>query len=112
MFDLGNWMFVFVRAGALLAVLPFFSTQNFPVLIRVALGAILAVLVSPLLPPFPLDQHSFGSLLELFLMEISVGLLLGFSCRMVFFAIDLAGGIISTEMGLMLPPQYNPFASG
>ena len=33
-------------------------------------------------------------------MEVGVGLLIGFASRMIFFALDMAGAIISTEIGL------------
>jgi flagellar biosynthesis protein FliR/FlhB len=35
-------------------------------------------------------------------------LLLGFLCRLVFFAVELAGGLIGMEIGLMLPSGMNP----
>jgi flagellar biosynthesis protein FliR len=102
---------VFVRAGALLAVFPAFSAQNFPVQLRIALAALIALLASPFLPATAAAQGSFWGLLHVGFIEVSVGLLLGFVCRMVFFAIDLAGGIIATEMGLMLSTNFSPLTN-
>ena len=40
--DLYNWLLVFLRVGAFLLVLPFFSVVNFPATMRVALSALIA----------------------------------------------------------------------
>jgi flagellar biosynthesis protein FliR len=109
--NLTNWFLVFARAGALLAIFPAFSATNIPVQLRVALAALIAFLAAPFLPlPAP-AQTSFWSLIHLVFVEVSVGLLLGFVSRLIFFAIDMAGGIISTEMGLMLSSNFNPLTS-
>jgi flagellar biosynthetic protein FliR len=107
-----NWFVVFVRAGTLIFVFPAFSAQGIPPQVRIGLAALLAFLASPFLPPAELADASVWSLVGLLFVEASIGLLLGFVCRLVFFAIDLAGGIISTEMGLSLSSAFNPLTSG
>ena len=109
-FGLTNWFYVFVRAGALLAVFPAFAAQTMPVQLRIGLAALIAFLASPFLP-LPAADPSFWVLMRLLFVEASIGLLLGFVCRLIFFAIDLAGGIIATEMGLMLSSNFNPLTS-
>jgi flagellar biosynthesis protein FliR len=106
--DYYNWLMVFLRVGAFLMVLPFFSSTNFPVTMRVAISAFVALLLGPSLPPFPLGQLSFFSLFGVMIQEVSIGLLLGFVSRMVFYAADLAGNIIATELGLNLGSILNP----
>ena len=58
-FDLYTWLLVFLRVGAFLLVLPFFSVVNFPVMLRVALAALIAVLLAPLLTQFSLGGWIF-----------------------------------------------------
>jgi flagellar biosynthetic protein FliR len=106
--NLSNWMLVFLRVSAFLLVLPFFSAANFPVTMRVALSALIALLLAPLLAPFPLGRLEFPSLLGVMFQELSAGLLLGFVARMVFYAVDLAGTLISTQMGLNMATQFDP----
>jgi flagellar biosynthesis protein FliR len=103
-----TWFLVFTRVGAMLAVLPVFSSQMIPVQLRIALGALVALLVTPLLPAVPAEGLSLWLLLKLMFLEASVGLLLGFVCRFVFFALEIAGGFLATEMGLTLPQEFNP----
>lgn len=106
--DFYNWMLVFIRAGAFLLALPFFSAVNFPVMLRIALAAITAMLISPQLPAFPISHVDFFSLVGLMFRETSIGLLLGFIGRIVFFAADIAGIIISSELGLSMGQIFDP----
>ena len=106
--DIYNWLLVFLRVGAFLLVLPFFSAVNFPVQMRVALAALMAMLLAPLVTPPPPARLDFLSLLGVMFQEVSIGLLLGFVSRMVFYAVDLAGNIIATQMGLNLATVFDP----
>lgn len=105
------WMLVFARVSAMLSIFPVFSSTYFPVHLRIALGALLAYFTATALPPVTLQPLGIGTLVGLMAMEICVGLLLGFIGRMLFYALDVAGAVMSTEMGLMLAADFNP-ASG
>jgi len=106
--DYYNWLFVFLRISAFLLVLPFFTMANFPVMMRVALGGLAAILLAPLLPPFAANHLDFFALLGVMFQEVSVGLLLGFIARLIFLTVELAGGIIGTEMGLNMAAVLDP----
>src|SRR6185369_13784454 len=106
--DYYNWLLVFMRISAFLLVLPFFSATNFPVTMRIALGALASMLLAPNLPAFPLHHLGTFSPIGVMTQEIAVGLLLGFSARMIFYAVDLAGNVIATEMGLRMAQVMNP----
>lgn len=107
MTELVNWMMAFLRVSALLAVFPVFSTANFPVQLRLALGATVAGLVAPGLPHTALPQDMFGWV-GVMAMEVLIGLVFGFVTRMIFYALDMAGNIITSEIGLQLPPGFDP----
>ena len=106
--DLYNWLMVFLRVSAFLLVLPFFSMTNFPPTMRIALSALTALLLAPLLPPFPMGSLPLFSLFGVMIQEAGIGLLLGFFSRMVFYAVDLGGNIIATELGLNMGAIMNP----
>lgn len=108
-FDLYNWLFVFMRASAFLLVLPFFSVTNFPVTLRVSIGVLASLLIAPLLPPFAAGRLDLFALVGVCVQEISVGLLLGFLTRLIFFTVELAGSVIATEMGLNMAGVFDPF---
>lgn len=94
--------------GAILAFFPIFAGQNVPVILRISLSALVAFLVAPSLPPVALEHFSFVAIIYAMAFEISVGLLLGFICRLVFFAIELSAGIVAQEMGLAMSNIFNP----
>jgi len=106
--NLNTWMLVFVRAGAFLGTLPIFTMLNVPVRVRVALAALLAVLIAPTLPPCPLERLPFLDWLGLFTREVLCGLVIGFVTRMVFFVSDFAGQVMGNDMGLNLATVLDP----
>jgi flagellar biosynthetic protein FliR len=106
--DLYNWMLVFLRVSAFLLVLPFFSVANFPITLRVALSALTALLLTPVVPSFPSQGLALPSLVGVMAQEISIGLLMGFISRMVFYAVDLAGNFVAAELGLNMGVILNP----
>jgi len=110
-FDYNNTLLIFLRVTPFLLVLPFFSAVNFPPTMRIALGALISLLLAPLLPPFPLEHLPAFSLFGVMFQEVSIGLLLGFISRMVFFAVDLAGNVVASEMGLNMAAMFNPLTS-
>lgn len=104
-----TWLLVFVRAGALFLIFPLFSGANVPVRIRVALSAILALLVSPgVVNRVDPANLQLLQLVILMLGEITLGLFLGYICRFVFYAVQLAGYFISTEIGLQTSTIITP----
>ena len=106
-----TWMLVFARASGMLAIFPIFSSTHMPVQIRVALGALLAYLISATLPVMPTAGVGLWSVVGLLTVEILIGLVLGFVGRMLFYALDAAGNVMATEMGLMLAADFNPFSN-
>ena len=110
--DFQNWMLVFLRISAFLLVLPFFSATNFPVRLRMALGALTALLLAPTLPDFALGKLPLFDLFGVMAKEVMIGVLLGFVSRMIFYAAELAGNIVATEIGLNLGTIFNPMSQG
>jgi flagellar biosynthetic protein FliR len=108
--ELTNWLLVFLRVSSMLAVFPVFSATNFPVQLRLALGALMAGLISPSLPIGIAAGQDMWGMAGLMAIEIGAGLVLGFATRMIFFALEMAGAIITTEIGLSLPPGINPMS--
>lgn len=106
-----TWMLVFTRCSALLAVFPLFSASYFPARLRIALGALLAYFISATLPALDVGGLTILGLIGLIVMEACVGLLLGFVGRILFYALDAAGNVMATEMGLMLAADFNPLSN-
>ena len=101
---------VFLRVSAMLAVFPVFSAANFPVQLRLALGALMAVLVSATLPGVTPPAQDLWGLTGQMAMEIGIGLMLGFASRMIFYSLEIAGAIVGIEIGLSMPAGLNPIS--
>jgi len=105
-------MLVFSRAGALFALAPAFSAQSVPVIVRVALAFLLATIFHRLVPlPQTVPSHFLLFVLAIG-HEIIVGLLMGLAVRFVFYALEMAGQIMATEIGLMMSTTMDPISHG
>jgi flagellar biosynthetic protein FliR len=109
--DLTTCFLVLVRVSTLLAVFPLFTGPNFPLRLRLGLSVLIAFLIAPSIGVFSLSNVTFPRLVALILVEAGIGLLLGFVSRMVFFAVEAAGNIVATEMGLNLGTTFNPMSN-
>ena len=102
------WVLVLLRTGAFFLGIPLFAGKLIPVRMRMAFGLILSLLINPLVPAdLSLAEHFVGAIL-LAMNEVCVGLMLAMMVRMVFFAVELAGFLISYEIGLMASNSVNP----
>jgi flagellar biosynthetic protein FliR len=89
--------FVFLRAGAMMAVLPAFGEQMIPARVRLVLGLAFTAVVAPALAPrLTVEDLGFLPLLT----EPVVGLLLGLSLRFMIQALQVAGMIVAQSTSL------------
>jgi flagellar biosynthetic protein FliR len=109
--DLTDWSFVYLRIIAWLSVFPLFSMANIPVRLRLALAAMVAFLITPTLPSAVEVPDGMIGVVGWMAMEIAIGLLLGFICRMIFFIVEFAGSVAAMEVGLNMAAGMNPFSS-
>lgn len=107
------WLMAFVRSGGLLALIPVFSGRSVPVQLRVAIAAFLAWVTAGSLDGGAGTAPLPGNVVNLILAaahELLVGLLMGLGVRLVFYAIEFAGQVISTELGLVMSSQVDPIS--
>lgn len=99
-----TWMMVFLRGIGVIVLLPTLGSRPLPVMVRVTISALLATLLYGLVPH--VAQLPAGNIGIVFssLSELVLGLLLGFVARLVFTAVDMAGRLITQEIGLMGAP--------
>lgn len=91
---------IFTRAGALFMAVPVLGGQSLPLQVRLALGLLVAVILSPLVPSAPLaGTHALWLILAM-LFELIVGALMGLAIQAVFATIEFAAQTIAMETGL------------
>ncbi len=100
-----TWMLVLLRSLGIILQLPTLANRAPPVTVRIALAASLATLICPIIPasPVPIDQWGLAGAA---IGEILIGLAMGFVARMAFFGVEMAGRVISSEVGLAGSPGF------
>lgn len=92
---------VFLRVGAMMALLPVLGEATIPARVRLALGLALTLVVAPAvadrLPPRP---DGPGALALLALAEAATGLVLGFALRLLVMALQMAATIAAQATSL------------
>ena len=110
--EINAWIVAFffplARILALLAAAPPFNNNSLPMQARLLLGLAIAIALTPALPKIPALDPASGSGLLILAQQMVIGFAMGFSLRLVFSAIDMAGMMISNEMGLGFATAYDP----
>ncbi len=92
---------VFIRVGALMALVPAFGEQVIPVRVRLGLTlaftAITAPIIAPQMPPASLAP---GPLLHLIATEVIAGLILGIGLRLLIIVLQTAGTMAAQATSL------------
>lgn len=97
------WLMVMLRSLGVILQLPVIAGRPIPIPVRIAIGASLATLLAGLVPSAS-TSLTLWALASAAAMEIFVGLALGFVARLAFAAVEMAGRLISTEIGLTATP--------
>ena len=110
--ELNAWIVAFffplTRILALLASAPPFNNAALSIRVRLILGVAIAIAISPVLDKLPSIEPASGTGLLILAQQIVIGFAMGFSMRLTFSAVDLAGTMISTQMGLGFATAYDP----
>ena len=110
--ELNAWIVAFIypltRIISLLAAAPPFNNAALPMRIRLVLGLAIALAITPVLPKIPSIDPASGEGLLVLAQQMIIGLGMGFTLRLVFSAIDMAGNLVSNQMGLGFATAYDP----
>src|SRR6056297_2804856 len=90
---------VFLRIGALAALLPAFGEQSIPVRVKLAIAVAFTVIVAPAVQPTS-SPPGFDGLAWMILTESFAGLLLGIGLRLFVLALQTAGAMAAQSMSL------------
>lgn len=99
-----NFLFILLRAGIVLMMLPFFNSTIFPAQFRIGIAVAIALVLAPV-AEFHLAQASIAAIV---VREVMFGMILGFAARFIFYALEMAGHMISSATGLSMATIFNP----
>lgn len=110
------WIAAFIwpltRILGLIAAAPLYGNVSVPAPLKIAFGAVLALIVAPGLHNLPnVDPMSMAGLLIL-MQQLVIGLSMGFAMRIVFAGVEMAGEVISLTMGLGFATFFDPQSQG
>lgn len=101
-------VFPLTRILAMIATTPLLGDQEVPQQVRIGLALILALLLAPTLPgPIGVEPASAQGLWIL-AQQILIGAIMGFSIRIVYGAVAVAGELSGLQMGLGFASFYDP----
>ncbi len=98
------WLLVGIRATTFLMLLPGLTGQPLPVTLRLGLACCVATLLAPVIPSGGPMPTTLLGLIGAVGGEVLVGVLMGFVGRMAFYATEMGGRVIATEIGLTATP--------
>lgn len=105
---LAAFVFPLARILAVVASTPILGDREVPLPVRIGLALLLTILVSPSLQiGAGLDPGSAQGLLVL-VEQILIGTVMGFSIRVIFAAVEMAGEVTGLQMGLGFASFYDP----
>lgn len=103
---------IFARVSAVLAAAPVFRGRSMPTLVKGGLALLLVLLLLPGLSAQVTVPTDLLALLLLTLREVALGLLLGTFVQLIFYAVQVAGQLIDTEMGFQMASLLDPLSGG
>lgn len=103
------YMLTFVRAGAMIMLLPIFGDSGVPPRVRLALALGVSAALSPIVAHY-YPEHSPGTmgLVVLIGREATSGVFVGAMARLIMSALQTAGQLIATQTGLAFAQSFDP----
>ena len=102
----------FLRVIALFGALPILGQRNVPMRVKIGLAMLVAFCAQATLPDLPLIPLDSANGFLAVVQQLIIGVSLGFSVRVVFAAVELAGELIGLQMGLNFSGFFNPMSGG
>jgi flagellar biosynthetic protein FliR len=102
----------FLRVLAMFTVAPVFSMRVIPTRVKIGLAFFIALCAQGVLVNQPVIDINGREALGAVVQQVAVGLAIGFSVRLVFAAVELAGEMIGLQMGLNFASFFDPASNG
>ncbi|MCW3479438.1 flagellar biosynthetic protein FliR [Neisseriaceae bacterium JH1-16] len=101
----------FARIIGVFVADPFFATKSIPRRFKAGFALLLTLLIAPLLPPLPAIPLVSAQGVLILAQQLLIGITIGFVMRVVITAVEMAGSMMATQMGLgfamFFDPQHN-----
>ena len=101
-------LFPLARILAMISSSPVLGNKQVPVRVKIGLSMLLTLIIAPTLSDLP--QVAVGSPQGLLILvqQIIIGVAMGFTIRLIFTAVEMAGELAGLQMGLGFASFYDP----
>ena len=104
-----KFLFVLLRVGALIMFFPVLGSGQVPGRIKVGLILFVSIAVFPIVRATPMhDPESLFELVVSLFSEITIGLAVAYSARLMFTAVQIAGTVVDFQMGFGVVNVIDP----
>ncbi|MDP2155927.1 MAG: flagellar biosynthetic protein FliR, partial [Sulfuricella sp.] len=90
---LGAFIWPFFRILALVGSAPILGNPSIPVRVKVGLAVVLTLVLTPILGAMPAVEPGSAIGLLILAQQIVIGVAIGFTMRIIFTAVEMAGNI-------------------
>jgi flagellar biosynthetic protein FliR len=107
------FILIFLRTGAIVVMIPVFGDRAVPARVKAGLSLVIALILYPLIR-FPLPDGYLNDVITMsvgMLGEILIGVLIGFTARCIFAAIQAAGEMAGIQIGFSMANVIDPVGS-
>lgn len=110
--QLDGWLttliFPLTRILGMISTSPVIGNKQVPKRVKVGLSVMLAIIIAPTLGEIPPVFPGSPQGLLIILQQIMVGVAMGFTMRLIFTAVEMAGELAGLQMGLGFASFYDP----
>lgn len=110
--QLDTWLaaliFPLTRILAMIASSPVFGNKQLPVRVKVGFSMLLAIIIAPTIGAMPPVAVGSPQGLLIIIQQIIIGVAMGFTMRLIFTAVEMAGELAGLQMGLGFASFYDP----
>ena len=108
------FLLMVIRIAGLFIAAPLFSQRAVPIMVTAWMAVMIAFIVAPfhlqhIAPSVVLMVHDIWGFAWLAVQEFVIGSILGFVASLAFTGIEMAGTIVTQQMGLAMVQALNPF---
>ena len=98
---------IFMRMSGFLLFNPLLGRSNLPAMVKTGMGLVLSILVFGTAGTGVPQPDTLVELAFRLLLELGIGLVLGFVMRVVFSVVQIGGEVIDTQMGMTMAQIYD-----
>lgn len=107
--ELEFYLLILVRVSCFVFAAPFFSINNAPRMVRVALSVFVSFLLYGVVPAHEIPEYStLLQYAQLVIKEAIVGLLIGLGAQFCIMILNFAGHLVDMEIGFAMASMMDP----